>query len=343
MKKLVSVLCALTLVLGIFAAASFGASAAEAAKTAVDVKEGDEVVYALHLEGVSKPIIGCDFSFYYDSDVFELVSVEDFSGNTDENEWLATINPDLDGEVRGNWSILKGVDFSSERNFVTLTLKAKAEGTGHISYFIRYMYDDNIFNSEDRPQITDYVFTCDVTLNGEPVLEDAQPELNVEETQTTGLFVNSVTGDSADADPELPGTVAKKPAAADSAASSKADSDSVVSTPQNDSGTGSKTAVDKTSDDKTAASTVPATTAEGYYITATDAAGNVTATSDQAPAVTTTGSNNKGGSSPVMWIIIVLIVLAGGGAAAYYFMKKKPEAADAQGASDSKTDDTKSE
>ena len=77
----------------------------------------------------------------------------------------------------------------------------------------------------------------------------------------------------------------------------------------------------------TAATSAPAaTTAEGYYVKATDAQGNVTATSDEVPVVTTGANNNKGGSSPVIWIIIALVVLAGGGAGVYFYMKKKKAA-----------------
>ena len=64
------------------------------------------------------------------------------------------------------------------------------------------------------------------------------------------------------------------------------------------------------------------TTADGYFVTATDAAGKVAATSDQAP-VTVVETEQKGGTSPVIWVIIALVVLAGGGGAAYYFSKKK--------------------
>lgn len=331
MKKLISILCVLTMLVGVLAVSAIGASAVDSAKTAVDVKSGDEVSYTLNLGGVAEPVIGCDFSFYYDSSLFDLVSVADFNGSTDQGKWLAAINTQLDGEVRGNWSILNGVDFSEDRDMLVITLKAKADGTGHLSYFIRYMYDNNIFNSDDRPQITEYKLTCTVLVNGEPVLEKAQPELNVEETQTTGLFVNSVTGDSKDADANIPGTVVKKNdtnsnvAPGTSSAPGNAVTPNNNVTPNNPDGTSSEVKVD---------AVVP-TTAEGYFITATDADGNVTATSDEAPVVTTTGTDNKGGGSPVLWIIIALVVLAGGGAAAYFYMKKKPASAPA--------DDAKSE
>ena len=201
MKKILSVLCALALLFGIAAMGTVGASAeVDAAQTAVDVKAGDEVTYTLILGDVPTKIIGCDFSIYYDADLFTLESFADFSNSTDPENWKATINTALKGEVKGNWSILSGVKFSSARNFATLNLKAKAAGTTHISYYIRFMYDDTVFDSPDRPQITEYTFTCNLSVNGSTILEDAQPELNIDEPQRVGTFVNSVSGKGEDAD-----------------------------------------------------------------------------------------------------------------------------------------------
>ena len=67
------------------------------------------------------------------------------------------------------------------------------------------MYDNSVFDSDDRPQIDQYQFTCTVTKNGDVVVEDAEPELNVEEEQPNGLFVNSRTGKSEDANTALSG------------------------------------------------------------------------------------------------------------------------------------------
>lgn len=342
MKKFISVLCLLSMMIGVIAVFAVSTSAADSAKTAVDVKSGDEVTYTLTLGGVPEPVIGCDFSFYYDSSLFDVVSIADFNDQTDEDEWLAVINPDLDGEVRGNWSILKGVDFSADRHFLTMNLKAKQDGTGHLSYFIRYMYDNNIFNSEDKPQITEYKFTCDVKVNGEAVIEKAQPELNVEEPQNNGLFVNSVTGDSNDADADIPGTVVKKTAdnaavGANNNSAQGADNNNAAANNNanaaNDANANNNAANNGAAADATAAPA--ATTAEGYFVTATDAEGKVTATADEAPITIApaddTNGGSQGGSSPVLWIIIALVVLAGGGAAVYFFMKKKPAKVDEPG------------
>jgi len=352
MKKFLSILCVLTLVIGVLAVSAVSVGAVESAQTSVDVAEGDEVVYSLHLEGVAKPIIGCDFSFYYDPEMFEVESISDFNESTENADWLATINPTLEGEVRGNWSILNGIDFSSERNFITITYKAKKAGSGHLSYYIRYMYDETIFDDYDaKPQITDYKFTCTVKVNGEPVIEKGEPELNVEETQSSGLFVNSVTGDSKDADPDIPNTVVTKTDtsgsgnngnnannAANNNANNGANNNAAANNNANNANNKSNNS-NKTVETKVAEL---GTTADGYYITATDAAGNVAATSDEAPVtvVETTGTNDKGGSSPAIWIIIGLVVLAGGGAAVYFFTKKKTPAADAQGAADTSEAET---
>ena len=336
MKKFLSILCVLTLVIGVIAVSAVSVGAVDSAQTAVDVEEGDEVIYSLHLSGVEKPIIGCDFSFYYDPEIFEVDSISDFNESTENADWLATINPDLEGEVRGNWSILKGIDFSEERNFITIKYKAKKAGSGHLSYYIRYMYDESIFDDyEAKPQITDYKFTCSVTVNGDSVIEKAEPELNVEETQSTGLFVNSVTGDSKDADPEIPNTVVKKTdsagsgnnANANNAANNNAAANN-ANNAANNNGNNANNANNanntKKNENKTVETKVAelGTTADGYFVTATDAAGKVAATSDQAP-VTVVETEQKGGTSPVIWVIIALVVLAGGGGAAYYFSKKK--------------------
>lgn len=317
MKKLISVLCVLAMIVGILAVTAVsGAAEVSSAQTTVNVKEGDEVTYTLTLGGVAEPVIGCDFSMYYDSALLECTSVEDFTGTSD---WSAVINPDLDGEVRGNWSILRGVDFSKDRQFLSVTLKAKKSGESHLSYFIRYMYDNNIFESDDKPQITVYKFTCDVLVNGEPVIEKAPPELNVGETQTTGLFVNSVTGDSKDADSDLPGTVVNKPATGH--VNDKTNNANVDN--NNDGNKGGGANNNNNAADDTDAKTPLATTAEGNYVPATDAEGNVIPAVDGNSAVA--GDNSVSSSpSPILWIIIVLLVLAGGGAAVYFFMKKKP-------------------
>ena len=303
------------------------AGAVEPAKTVVDVKKGDEVSYILNLGEVAKPVIGCDFLVYFDSDVLEVASVADFTGSTDEGDWEAMINPALDGEVRGNWSILKGVDFKDARDMLTVNFKAKADGSSHLSYFIRYLYDDTIFDSTDKPQIKDYVFTCNVKVNGEAVLDKAQPELNVEESQNTGIFVNSLSGDSKDADPEVPGAVAK-PEALNGGSNNNGGNNNVTPTNNgsgsNDSGNNNagsnqnEAKADGGNDVAANPASTMGTDAAGAYITATDAQGNVTATSDTAPAPA-----KSGGSSAVIWIVLIILVVAGGGAAFYFTKFKK--------------------
>ena len=207
MKRIVSVLCVLCLLLGVFSVCAVGASAVTAAETVVAVSEGDLISYTLLLDKVPGRVLGCDFSFYYDSSFFEVVSVADFTGSTDKKECAAAINEKLNDEVRGSLSILSGVDFSTARPLLTVNLVAVKNGSCHLSYYIRYLYDFSIFDSDDRPQVTQYKFTCDVTKNRETMLKNAQPELNLEKPQKNGLFVNSLTGDSKDADPTIPGTV----------------------------------------------------------------------------------------------------------------------------------------
>ena len=361
LKKFISALCVVAVVVSMLAFCVVSSSAVESAQTVVKVNSGDEVNYILTLGDVPKPVIGCDFSVYYDPDLYEVTSVADFTGSTKEDDWEAMINPDLKGEVRGNWSILKGVNFEKARDFLTVNFKAKKAGEGHLSYFIRYLYDDTIFDSTDKPQITQYKFTCDVKKNGELVLEEAPPELNVEESQSTGVFVNSVTGDSKDADASIPKTVAKPENVSGANNSGNADSNNggnSGSAGNNNSGANNNAgadsgnnsgannnsgnngsagnqvangteAKDKSLAEKDNKAAAPlGTTADGAYVTATDAEGNVTATSDTAPV-----ENTEGGSSPLIWIVIAVLVLAGVGAGVYFGVSKKKKAAAGNGVS----------
>lgn len=368
MKKWVSLLCVCMLILGTITASVVSASAEDIEKgeTVFNVKKGDEVTYVFKLDKASEPVVGTDFSIYYDSSVFELDSVADYNDNTNPDEWIAVINPDLDGQVRGVWSILKGVDFSSMRNFITLNLKAKdnADDT-HITYRVRFLYGNKAFDSQDpKPYLENFEFYHDLIINGEKVEENKAPEWNDSEDPENGKMPGGLPdGKSEHADSGLSGVIDKSKNKTNNAQQQNAGSNGAANNGAannanaanggsngagGSNGTGGGNAAggnaaggngsgNNNADSKTTSAAPPATTAEGYYVLATDADGNVTATSDQAPAMATTG-NNKGGS-PVLWIIIILVVLAGGGAAVYFYMKKKPadKAAtpDAQAASDS--------
>lgn len=368
MKKWVSLLCVCMMILGTITASVVSASAEDIEKgeTAFNVKKGDEVSYVFKLDKASEPVVGTDFSIYYDSSVFELDSVADYNDNTNPDEWIAVINPDLDGQVRGVWSILKGVDFSSMRNFITLNLKAKdnADDT-HITYRVRFLYGNKAFDSQDpKPYLENFEFYHDLIINGEKVEENKAPEWNDSEDPENGKMPGGLPdGKSDHADSELSGVIDKSKNKTNNAQQQNAGGNGAANNSAanganaangsgsgngagGSNGTGGNAAGgnaaggngsgNNNADPKTTSAAPPATTAEGYYVLATDADGNVTATSDQAPAMATTG-NNKGGS-PVLWIIIVLVVLAGGGAAVYFYMKKKPAAnaaaPDAQAAPD---------
>lgn len=373
MKKWVSLLCVCMMILGTITASVVSASAEDVEKkeTIFNVKKGDEVTYVLKLDKASEPVVGTDFSIYYDSSVFELESVADYNDNTNPDEWIAVINPDLDGQVKGVWSILKGVDFSSLRNFITLNLKAKdnADDT-HITYRIRFLYGNKAFDSQNpKPYLDNFEFYHDLIINGEKIDENEAPEWNDSEEPQNGKMPGGLPdGKSEHADPGLSGVIDKSKNKTNNAQQQNAGSNAAANNgaangaanaanggsgngSAGSNGTGGGNAAggnaaggngngngNNNADPKTTSAAPPATTAEGYYVLATDADGNVTATSDQAPAMSTTGNNKKGGS-PVLWIIIALVVLAGGGAAVYFYMKKKPAAntaaPDAQAAPDS--------
>jgi len=332
MKKLVSMLLAVLIITATIAVGIVSASAADPAQTVVKVKKGDKVSYALSLSDASEKVVGCDFSVYYDSSVFTLDSVGDFNGSTNEDDWVATINPELDGEVIGNWSILKGIDFSSKRNIVSLNLTANKDSEAHLSYYIRFLYGDSAFTGDTAgAQLQNYNFSCDVSVNGSPVIEDAAPELNVDEPQTSGKFVNTVTGKAKDADVNLPNG---QTGSAKSGSSGSKDSGS-----NSKSGTTAGGATNAASSKTTAtnADGTPATdaaTGEGNVpgekkssvIAATDAQGNTIEPVEEG--VTTVGATDEGTGSEnnsklIMWIIIAAIVVLAGGGAAFFAIKNK--------------------
>ena len=311
MKKVISLLCVAALLVGVIAVGVAATHAASAAQTVAQVKSGDKVTYVLTLGDVPEKVIGCDFSFYYDSSVLTLDSFADFTDSTNEDDWKATVNYELKDEVVGNWSILKGVDFSKKRNFATLNFTAAKNADTHISYYVRYMYGNSAFESEGTPQIEQYTFACDLLVNGKAVLENAQPELNVEEEQSSGLFVNSVTGDSEDADVNT----------ADNGAGSSAGNDS------DNNG-------DDNADDETKAET--SSTAVGETA-ATSATVIKSSTPDEGVIfeegelpLTTGEEKEEKSSSPAVWIILILLVAAGGGTATYFVNKKKTGKSDEQ-------------
>ena len=347
MKKCISAFLVSIIMLCLFSTASLSASAVERAQTNFDVKTGSDITYVLKLGGVDNPIIGCMFSIYYDSSVLELQSVADFTNSTDDGDWECMLNPNTDGEVRGNWSLLRGVDFSTERNFITLNFKSKSTETTTITYFINYMYDDNIFSSADKPQITKYVFSCDITVDGNLVVDDAPPALNTEEEQEQGTFINSVTGDSKDADKDIPGTVgraakssgnASRSAISSSGSSGSNDgSDSGNSNDRNGSqgaASGTSGASSASSSDKTKTasknsnsteSTAHESTVPGSEIASTASTKDSVATSDEATRdeiATPTEASGSGGVSPIVWISIP-VVLGGAGTGVFFWRKKK--------------------
>ena len=187
MKKFIAITMTLLMLLSFTA---LSVCAADAAETAVSVEKGDEVVYSLNLT-VPEKVVGCDFSIYYDSSQLKVKEVADFSGDFNADNHQALINSNLNNEVRGNWSILSGIRFDNS-SVCKVKFEAVKDTDAHVSYYVRYLYPESL------EQFTDYTFTCDVDVNSKTVLNDAAPELNVDEEQSDGLFVNSVTGDSDD-------------------------------------------------------------------------------------------------------------------------------------------------
>ena len=368
MKKLISILCVLAVAVGMIAVGAVTAYA-DVPTTEVDVKSGDKVTYVLSLGEANEKVVGCDFSVYFDESVLKVDSVADFNNSTNDEDWSATINPDLKGEVRGNWSILKGIDFSKKRNFLTVNFTALKDAKTHISYFIRYMYGNSVFDSDDRPQISQYVFTCNVTVDGKAVVEDAQPELNVEETQPNGLFQNSRTGDSDDASPALSADSIKKNGGAkddvsnlgnDSGNNNNDSGNNSGNDAGNDSGNNNsgsndsdKSSSSKANDSKDSKDSdkskdqskdAEKSDASAVQSDETDADGKLVEGATGAAAST---AEKKSGGSSMMWIIIAAVVLIAGGCIGYVAFKGKKKDTDSDGtvkeSSDADKDATKKE
>ncbi len=290
MKQLLAVLCALVLCMSVAVL-----SASADAQTAIDASSGDEITYQLTLSNTDDPVVGCDMSVYYDPSALEIVSVADFNDKT--SGYSSVINADSDGsgEVIQVFSILDGVDFSSGRNLITVTFRAKSDTTSHVSYYVRDLYPD------DLQPLSPYTFTCTVLKNGQTYVENAQPELNTTTEQTRGHFVNSLSGDSNDAGVNTninvnAGNAVNGGEANENAVESQGSTN--YNTPgEKNAGTSSIVATDK----------------DGNVLTD----GALIATADDA-------ATSSGGPSVWVWIIVGVIVLgAGGGIAAYVVKKKK--------------------
>ena len=309
MKKIISIALVISIVALMAFAVSYSASAAEPAKTSVAVKSGDTVEYALWLQVGSEPVECADYSVYYDSSVLEVVSVADYTNSFDEDNWESVINTQLTDEVRASFISLKGVDFSKNRNFITVNFKAKKDATTNISYYVRDMAGESYFQDDvNKPEISDYVFTCNVAVSGNTVIENAQPELNTTVEQSVGKFVNSVTGDSKEADVVI--------------------SNEVSGNNGSNSNSGNVDDHDHSNDaaasDETNADGTPAATSAQVISTA---ANDDTADTPQVISADTAETAKKSNSSAIIWIIIAVVVVAAGCGIGYYTMKKKPSTA----------------
>lgn len=335
MKKIASLLCVVILIICI-TMTSF--SAADEGKTEMTVKNGDKITYVLKLGGIENPVLGCDFSVYYDQSALTIDSIADFTNTTDE--WECFINPDLPNEIKGNWSLIKGVDFSNERNFITVNFNAKSNTKTEISYFVRYLYDENVFSSKAKEQIKDYKFTYDAYINGQKVVADEKPQLETEKKQDMGTFVNSKTGDSKDADPSVPGAVGSTKELETNKQRAETEqnngSDNSNNSNNNNSGNTNNNANNNTSSKNESQSKTEKATnnAETVNETVTSTTTNETVSENETTSETinrkSTGDiatpsekgNNKS-TSPLVWIIPTVVVISAGGGTGFYFWKKK--------------------
>lgn len=305
MKRIVSILMTLLIIMSV---AAVSTSALDSAETVVSVNKGDEIVYSLKLT-VPDKVVGCDFSVYYDTSKLKVKEVADFTGNYDSSEWQATINYNLKDTIIEVWSILSGVQFDN-RALITVKFEAVETCDTHISYYMRYLYP------ESMEMFTEYDFTCDVTVNGKKVIDNKAPELNVEEPQTSGQFINSVTGNSDDANINTADTSSGSTGNSNGGEANEDD----VTTSKSTTGSTEATAVGETAEETTVSD-----------VGSADDPATIDSTPSQA--------DNDGGifSSVWFWIIIAIVVL-GGGACVLYFVKNKKKAPQAETENNSDTE-----
>ncbi|MBQ6152925.1 MAG: hypothetical protein IJJ15_04180 [Ruminococcus sp.] len=302
MKKFLSLLCVL-LVIAAFAV--IPASAVEASQTIVDVAPGDEVEYELVLSNVDEKVVCYDFSVYFDSNVLDVSAVADFKEDYDDYD--AYINPDLEGEVVGNYINIKGVDFSNGGDIVKVKFKAKDNASTHISYYIRDLCYDS---SNDLKQFTKYSLTCNVFKNGTTVLENAKPELDQDsKSEDPGRFPNSPDGDSANAG---------QTGSASGGGGAEPAENGGGSGNSGGSGGNTSSAQGSTTPNSTNVNSPSSKIATVETIVSTDADGN-----EVIEVINATPSEVGGGPSPALWIVLGIIVVAGGCTAAYFIVKKK--------------------
>ena len=305
---------------------AISADAADPAKTSVSVNKGDEVVYALKLT-TPKKVVGCDFSIYFDSSKLKVKEVADFTGNFDSEQWQAVINPNLKDQVIGNWSILSGVSFDN-RAMCTIKFEATAKCDTNISYYVRYMYPENM------EQFTDYTFKCDVTVNKNKVVNDKAPELNTEIQQSQGKFINSVTGDGKDADVNMakPKTNNSNKSNGGELNEDNVDNKTTTKTDKNtdksDDKSDSKSSKTEKADDKKSDKKTESTKATKADEKKDDDETSVAEQKDISVAATDNADANtddvSGSIFTSIWFwILVALVAVGGGFAGFYFVKKK--------------------
>lgn len=315
MKKFISLLCIAAILVAALAVGSFGASAATSANTIVDVKAGDTVTYVLNLGGCNENLVCADYSVYYDSSVLMIDAIADYNNSYDEAYWGSVINTDLKDEITANFiNVGRGIDFSQQRPFISVKFTAIADATTHINYYIRDMAGNSYFDDPARPQIKDYLFTCDVSVNDKEVLTDAQPELNTEKAQEVGSFVNSVNGKSEDADfvaTDKPGENGYKGNTGNNG---------------NNGGNSGNAGASEGGVISTATPTSAVVTDADGSVIATQPAAQTEADGKSVSPTNADGTQSTGGSSSWLWIVIIVIVVLGGGGCAAYFMTRKKKA-----------------
>lgn len=327
MKRTVSILLVILMFVCCFAVP---ASAATPSQTKVTAKKGDEVIYSLNLT-VPEKVVGCDLSVYYDSKQLKPIASADFTGSFDPEKQQAFLNHEIADDARCVFSLLNGVDFSKERTIFSVKFQAKQDiKDAHISYYVRYLYPLDKDPNAEIVQFKEYKFTCDVTVNGKKVTDSKAPELNTEDKQSQGEFINSVTGDGKDANVNMvdkSATTNKKPNNNNNNNSNNTDNKNNVDNkvdknkPNNTNKTDKNNKTENKKNDK---NVVDKNTAIDNNINSANSS-SVDTAKKTSSADTATKDAESGNifTSPWFWIGVAVVVLAAGTAMFFIVIKKK--------------------
>lgn len=153
---------------------------------------GSTVTYTFSIGDAHQKLCGIHLVVFFDQNLLKLtdVNAENLEGGTIIND-----NKGNDGRIIVTNSFIngtEGLDCSESTDIVTVSFEVIKEGTTDITYYMPYLYDLDTVN------IYDYTFTCDLSVDGQVVIDNQTPALeNIEELDNfrdAGDFENNEEG-----------------------------------------------------------------------------------------------------------------------------------------------------